>query len=188
MNYLDILILAVALLGFLLGFKDGLIRKIIGLIGLIAAIGFAFEFSDKLGKILIPFFNNDEYLSKIISGILIFLIVILIASIIKRIVHPLDKVNRFVNQFIGGLIGTIQIVFFLSGFMLFLDIFSFPATKEKDNSFLYKPVHNIIPYTFDLVIGHRSKVSDLIKDFIESKDTINSMIKSAVDSTKEILK
>ena len=97
MNYLDILILAIALLGFLLGFKDGLIRKIIGLIGLIAAIGFAFEFSDKLGHLLTPFFNNDDYLAKIISGILIFLFVILIASIIKRIVHPLDKVNRFVN-------------------------------------------------------------------------------------------
>ena len=170
MNYIDYFIIIVVLIGFLLGFKDGLIRKIIGLIGLIAGIALAFEFSDKLGAILTPFFNNDSYLANIISGILIFLVVILIASIVKRIVHPLDKVNRFLNQFIGGLIGSAQIVLFLSGFMLFLDIFNFPAKDVKENSLLYKPVHNIIPAAFDLVIGKHSKVSDIIKDFIESKE------------------
>ena len=170
MNYIDYFIIIVVLIGFLLGFKDGLIRKIIGLIGLIAGIALAFEFSDKLGAILTPFFNDDSYLANIISGILIFLGVILIASIVKRIVHPLDKVNRFLNQFIGGLIGSAQIVLFLSGFMLFLDIFNFPAKDVKEDSLFYKPVHNIIPAAFDLVIGKHSKVSDIIKDFIESKE------------------
>ena len=170
MNYLDYIIIVIALIGFLLGFKDGLIRKIIGLIGLIAGIGLAFEFSDDLGKILTPFFNQDDYLSNIISGILIFLVVVLIASIIKRIVHPLDKVNRFLNQFIGGLIGSAQLILFLSGLMLFLDIFSFPAKEVQNNSLFYKPVHNIIPTAFDLVLGQHSKVSDIIKDFIESKE------------------
>ncbi len=181
MNYLDYIIIIIAVIGFLLGFKDGLIRKIIGLIGLIAGIGLAFEFSDEIGKILTPFFNNDNYLANIISGILIFLIVVLIASIVKRIVHPLDKVNRFLNQLIGGIIGSAQIIFFLSGFMLFLDIFSFPAKETQKSSLFYQPVHNIIPATFDLIVGHHSKISDIIKDFIESKDK-NTIVPS--DSTK----
>jgi len=170
LNYLDYLIIIFISVGFLLGFKDGLIRKIIGLIGLIAGIGLAFEFSDSLGKLITPFFNKDEYLANIISGILIFLIVVLIASIVKRIVHPLDKVNRFVNQLIGGIIGAVQIVFFLSGFMLFLDIFGFPSKEAKNESLMYNKVHDVIPYSFDLVIGHKSKVSDIIKNFIESKE------------------
>lgn len=170
MNYLDYIIIAVVTIGFLLGFKDGLIRKIIGLIGLIAGIGLAFEFSGNLGKILNPFFNNDIYLANIIAGILIFLIIILIASIVKRIVHPLDKVNKFLNQLIGGIIGIVQIVFFLSGIMLFLDIFSFPPKESKNESFFYKKVHDIIPASFDLIIGRKSKVSDIIKDFINSKE------------------
>ncbi len=185
MNYLDYIILIIISVGFLLGFKDGLIRKIIGLIGLIAGIGLAFEFSESLGKIITPFFNNDSYLANIIAGILIFLVVVLIASIIKRIVHPLDKVNKFLNQLIGGIIGVIQILFFLSGIMLFLDIFSFPAKESKNDSLIYNKVHDIIPASFDLIVGHKSKVSDVIKDFINSKENSTILPEEKIkDQTK----
>ncbi len=170
MNYLDYIILAVVLIGFLLGFKDGLVRKIIGLIGLIAGIVLAFEFSDLLGKYISPFFNNDDYLSVLIAGIAIFLFVIFIASIIKRIVHPLDKVNRFINQFLGGVIGSVQIIFFMSAIFLFLNIFGFPGLNERQNSFFYNKVLDLIPNSIDLIIGHRSKASDFIKEYIENKD------------------
>jgi len=103
LNYLDYIIIVIILIGFLLGFKDGLVRKLIGLLGLIFGIGLAFQFSGTVGKLLIRFFNNDEYLSSVIAGILIFLVVILIATIIKRIVHPFDKVNRLINQVLAEL-------------------------------------------------------------------------------------
>ncbi|MEK6552235.1 MAG: CvpA family protein, partial [Bacteroidota bacterium] len=96
MNYLDYITIVIILIGFLLGFKDGLVRKVIGLLGLIFGIGLAFQFSGSVGKLLIRFFNNDEYLSSVIAGILIFFVVIIIATIIKRIVHPFDKVNRLI--------------------------------------------------------------------------------------------
>ena len=170
MNYLDYIIIVIVLIGFLLGFKDGLVRKIIGLLGLIAGIGLAFEFSDKVAKITTPFFNNDEYLANVLAGILIFLVVIFIASIIKRIVHPLDKVNRFLNQFLGGVIGAVQIVFFASALFLFLNIFSLPNVQQRNNSMFYNTVLAIIPKTIDFVMGHRSKATDILKQYIEKKD------------------
>jgi membrane protein required for colicin V production len=176
LNYLDYFIFATAIIGFLLGFKDGLIRKIIGLIGLIAGILLAYEFADDFGQLLNPIFNKDEYFSNVIAGILIFLLAVLIASIIKRIIHPNDKVNRFINQFIGGLIGIIQIVFFLSALFLFLSIFSFPDKKTGNNSLVYNHVYNLIPSTIDLVIGQKAEASDFIKNLIEEKDKINSPI------------
>lgn len=174
MNYIDYIIIAVACIGFILGFKDGLIRKIIGLIGLIAGILLAIEFSQRLGKFLNPFFSNDDYLANVIAGILIFLITILIASILKRIIHPVDKLNKFLNQLIGGILGTVQIIFFLSGIFLILDILGFPNSQIKKSSTFYPYVYNIIPKSIDLVIGHQSKAADLIKNFIESKDTIKT--------------
>ncbi|HOI30133.1 MAG TPA: CvpA family protein [Melioribacteraceae bacterium] len=174
MNYIDIVIFIAAVIGFLLGFKDGLIRKIIGLIGLIAAIAFAFEFSDNFGQLLNPIFNRDEYFSTVVAGIIIFLVTILVASIIKRIVHPVDKLNKFLNQFVGGLIGTVQIIFFLSGMFLFLNIFSFPDKKTASDSLLYNHIYNLIPSSIDLIIGHRAKASDFIKSIIEDKDKIST--------------
>lgn len=171
MNYLDYIIIVVVLIGFLLGFKDGLVRKIIGLIGLIVGAILALEFSSKAGKYLTRFFNDDEYLSSLIAGITIFLIVILIATILKRIIHPFDKVNRALNQFLGGIIGAVQITFFLSALFLFLNIFSFPNAVQRKESLTYNFVLDLIPKTIDLVIGHRSKASDYIKRYIEKKES-----------------
>jgi len=173
LNYLDYFIIAAAAIGFLLGYKDGLIRKIIGLIGLIVGVALAFEFSEYFGKVLTPFFNNDEYLSNVISGILIFLVTILIASILKRVVHPLDKLNKFLNQFIGGFIGVIQIIFFISCLFLIVNIFNVPGKNDGENSLMYTTVKNLLPDTIDLIIGHRAKASDFIRTVIDNKDKID---------------
>lgn len=173
MNYLDYIIIVIILIGFLLGFKDGLVRKIIGLLGFILGIVLAFQFSGTVGKLLIRFFNNDEYLPSVIAGILIFLIVILIATIIKRIVHPFDKVNRLINQVLGGAIGAVQIIYFMSALFLFLNIFGFPKTEQRNNSFSYNFVLNLIPKTIDFAMGQKSKASDYFKKYIEENDIDN---------------
>jgi len=170
LNYLDYIILLIVLIGFLLGFKDGLVRKIIGLAGLALAVLFAIEFSDELGAFLNPVFNNEIYFSNIVSGFIIFFLTILITSIVKRIVHPLDKVNRFVNQFLGGITGAVQIIFFISGFLLFLNIFSMPAKNSRDDSLFYKPVSSLVPAVIDLILGDDSKTKDLFQQYIEGSD------------------
>ncbi|PKL82255.1 MAG: hypothetical protein CVV24_11085 [Ignavibacteriae bacterium HGW-Ignavibacteriae-3] len=180
MNYLDYIILIVVIIGFLLGFKDGLVRKIIGLIGLILGAILAFKFSSEIGKLITPFFNNDEYLSGVIAGVIIFLTIILIASLLKRIVHPFDKVNRFLNQFLGGIIGVVQITFFLSALFLFLNIFSFPNTNQRKDSLSYNFVLDLIPKSIDLIIGQNANASDYLIKYIEKKDADpNSLIDSS---------
>ena len=177
MNYIDYIIFVIILIGFLLGFKDGLVRKIIGLLGLILGAVLAYKFSGTLGKYLTPFFNSDAYLANLISAIIIFLVIILIASIIKRIVHPLDKVNRLMNQMLGGIIGAVQITFFISAFLLFLNIFGLPNAAHRRGSFSYTFISNIIPKTVDIIAGPKRKAQDYIKEYIEKKD---------VDTTSQI--
>jgi len=174
LNYLDYIIFIFLTLGFLLGFKDGLVRKIIGLIGFIVAIALAFQFSDFIGNFLSKILIKDKYLADIVAGILIFLTIMLITAILKRIFHPLDKVNRLINQLVGGIIGAIQIVFFVSGIFLFINILGIPSKKDRTGSLLYDRVQNLIPDSIDLIIGGDSKANDYIKQFIEDKDKIES--------------
>jgi len=171
LNYLDYIIFVIVLIGFILGFKDGLIRKIIGLIGLIVAIVLAFQLGGKVGKLFTSFFNQDDYLASLISGIVIFLGVLLITSIVKRIIHPTDKVNNIINQTLGGLIGVIQILFFTSTLCLFLNIFGFPKKDDRDQATFYNSVLNLIPKTTDYIIGNRTKATDAIRNYIENNDT-----------------
>jgi len=111
---LDILIIASIIVGFILGFKDGFIRKLVGLVGFILAVVAAVFFAGKLGKLIENLFGIEYYLAEIIGGIFIFILIIAIFMVLKRIVHPFDKVNNIINQIVGGVVGAIQILFFLS--------------------------------------------------------------------------
>lgn len=170
MSYIDYILLVFLLIGFALGYKDGLIRKLIALVGFILAIILAIQFSEDAGIFLQPIFGNDIYLSEIVGGFVIFLLVIFVIAILKRVIHPTDKVNQFVNQILGGLIGTIQMVFFISGFLLFLNLFSVPAKETRDESLLFYPVYKVIPTSIDLFFGDNSTVKEFVKERIEHRD------------------
>ncbi len=169
-NYIDYILLFLILIGFILGYKDGLVRKLIGLAGLIAAIILAVNYSTELGNYLAPAFKNEVYLSKVISGIVIFLGTIFLVSIIKRLIHPADKVNKFINQVLGGIAGALQITFVLSVFLLLLNILNFPKEEDKKASVLYSSIYNIVPTAIELVVGPDFKPEGFIKDYIKSKD------------------
>jgi membrane protein required for colicin V production len=171
LNLLDIIIILIALIGFILGFKDGFIRKLIGLIGFGLGIYAAVKLADSLGKIVEKMFGIEFYLSEIIAGIFIFLFIIFITSVIKRVIHPFDKVNNLINQIIGGLIGAVQILFFVSAVLFIMNIFNAPSKKIKDSSFLYGRIYNIIPATVNYLNNYTPKTKEFIKDYINEKDT-----------------
>lgn len=172
MNYIDFIIIFILFVGFALGFRDGLIRKVIGLIGLVFGFVLALEFYKRLGSFISPIINDEIYLAEIIAWIFIFVGVIFLGSILKRIIHPLDKVNRFMNQLLGGISGTLQILFFISGFFLFLNVFNVPSNEDKGASLLYTNVYNVIPVTIDLIIGKDSEAMNLVKEFIEQSSDV----------------
>lgn len=147
MTVIDIVITAAVLVGFVLGFKDGIIRKIFGLIGFILSIYLSIKFAGFAGQLIEKIFGIEFYLAEIIGGIVIYILISLITALIKRVVHPHDKVNNSVNQLIGGVVGAVQILFFTSAFLFLLNIFNYPKEDVKNKSLLYNKVHDIIPQT-----------------------------------------
>ena len=171
MNYIDYILLIIILIGFILGYKDGLIRKVVGLIGIIAALILSVTYSGHLGEYLTPMFNNEDYLAKIISGVVIFFATILVFAVLKRLIHPSDKVNKFLNQLLGGIAGTIQIIFVVSVFLLLLNVISIPKEEDIEKSLLYSSIYSVIPTTIDLVVGTDFKTEGFLKDYIDSRTT-----------------
>ncbi len=172
MNYIDFVIIFFLFIGFALGFRDGLIRKVIGLVGLVFGVVLALEFYQKLAIIISPFINDEIYLAEIVAWLFIFIGTIFLASVLKRIIHPLDKVNRFTNQLLGGFSGTLQILFFISGFLLFLNVFNVPSNELKNSSLFYRKAYEVIPVTIDFIIGENSDALNLIENFIEQSSDI----------------
>lgn len=172
MNLVDALILIGVLVGFILGFKDGFVRKIIGITGFVVAILCAVYLSGNLGIMIENAFQIEFYLSEIIAGILIFFGIIIIFTIIKRVVHPFDKVNNLINQLVGGIVGVIQILYFLSALFLIMNIFNFPDEESRKSSVFYDNTFKIIPLTIDYLSTYTPQPKQIIKDYIERKDSL----------------
>ena len=171
MNPIDLIIIITVLVGFILGFKDGFVRKLIGLVGFGLAIVLAAMLKDDLGEMVEFAFNIEIYLAEIIGGIAIFFGVIVIFTLLKRVVHPFDKVNNLINQIVGGMVGMFQLLYFLSAVFLLLNIFDIPGKSVKDSSIFYNITYKIIPATIDLLTNYASEPKKIINDFIIDPDT-----------------
>ena len=149
MNSIDLIIIITVLVGFILGFKDGFVRKLIGLIGFGLSVVLAVMFKDELGKMIEYALGIEIYLAQIIGGIAIFFGVILIFTLLKRIIHPFDKVNNLINQIVGGVVGIFQLLYFLSAVFLLLNIFDVLGKSVKESSAFYNITYKVIPATID---------------------------------------
>jgi len=172
LNLVDALILIGVLVGFILGFKDGFVRKLIGITGFVVAVFCAVYLSGNLGRMIENAFQIEFYLSEIIAGILIFFGIIIIFTIIKRVVHPFDKVNNLLNQLVGGIVGVIQILYFLSALFLIMNIFTFPNEESRKSSIFYDNTFKIIPLTIDYLSTYTPQPKQIIKNYIERKDSL----------------
>ena len=168
----DIIIVVSLVIGFILGYKDGFVRKLIGLIGFAIAIFLAVVFASPVGRFLESATGIEFYLAEIIAGVSIFIITMILISILKRIVHPFDKVNNFINQLLGGTVGVIQVLFFLSAVFVILKIFDIPDEETSKSAILYPTVYQVIPTTIDYLQQYTPDSRKIIKDYIIDKDSI----------------
>jgi membrane protein required for colicin V production len=171
LNYIDIVILVVILIGFILGYKDGLIRKLIGLAGLIVAVYFAVILASGLGRAIEGTLGIEFYLAEMLAGIIVFSTIILLFAIIKRLIHPHDKVNNMVNQIMGGVVGSLQMLFFISAILYLAGVFGIPDKQTSRSSLFYSNVYSIVPATVDLVGGYADS-KQIIKQYINEKDSL----------------
>lgn len=172
MILLDALIITGVIVGFILGFKDGFIRKLIGIIGFVLAVVAAVFFAGKLGLLIESIFGIEYYLAEIIGGLVIFISIITIFVFLKRVVHPFDKVNNLINQIVGGVVGSIQILYFLSAIFIIVNIFDLPDKNTRKQSIFYNNTLNVIPFTIQYLSYYTPEPRKLIENYINEKDTL----------------
>jgi membrane protein required for colicin V production len=169
---LDALIIIGVLIGFILGFKDGFIRKLVGIAGFIVAVILAVFFAGSLGLMIENAFGIEYYLSEIIGGVVIFFGVLLVFTLLKRVVHPFDKVNNLINQIVGGVVGSIQILYFLSAIFVIVNVFNLPEKGTRNDSIFYYSTYKLIPLTIEYLSNYTPQPRKIIEEYINEKDTL----------------
>jgi membrane protein required for colicin V production len=151
LNFLDIVIILFLAVTFILGFKDGFVRKLIGTVGFFLSVYLGIKLSGYGGVVLGKLLSVEPEFARVLGGFFIFVLCIIITSIIKRLVHPFDKVNNLINRIVGGVVGSLQILIFLSAAFYLMGIFNYPPKETREKSLLYPKVSSVLPKAFELI-------------------------------------
>jgi membrane protein required for colicin V production len=164
LNYLDLFIIVVLGVAFILGYRDGVIKKAIGAAGFFLAVYLAYIFADDAGALFQELTGVEPYLSKIIAAFVVFIGVMFAFSGIAQLAKPRDEVNGLINRIAGGAVGVLQFVVFLSALFYIGAVFGFPEKEDRDQSTLYDGVAGAVPRAIQFLGEHREEAKQFLPE------------------------
>lgn len=152
MNVIDIVLMVVALIAFLVGWRKGLVSAIGGLVALVGAVLTARTYAAHLAAIFAGWWSEmDEKVLYIIAFALLFLAVNLVISLLAHILEGLLKALflGWLNRLFGSLLSLVVAAFMMS---IVLNIYEFADKNHRlisqaiiEDSALYQPVLKVLP-------------------------------------------
>lgn len=153
MNLLDGLILVPILYFAFKGFRNGLIKEVFSLAGIILAIFICLHYTDKLNNILLPYFFKSKSYLPYVSAIILFIATLIFVEVIiyalNRVVIAVDL--GILNRSLGLLFGIFKTSLFLSIILVLLAGFDLPNTNARNQSVTYPYIVSLAPETYSLI-------------------------------------
>jgi uncharacterized membrane protein required for colicin V production len=136
-NRFDLLVVLACFGMFVLGFIQGTIRRVLGLAAMLFSFLLAANLRDPLGNYLASEWNQfpDEYAVMLGFGIVFATATIAFTLIIQGFYHKqaLFKKATVVDEVIGGLLGVVELLFFIGCVIVILDsFFTLPNIPVSD--------------------------------------------------------
>lgn len=130
MNIVDIILGVLLLIGLVRGFQRGFVLELTGIIGLLAGIFGALEYSyiteSYLNRWTDLSVSNIEIIAFLISFLIITLAVSILGKILTKIIHAIAL--GMINRLLGALFGMVKTALFL---FILLFIFEYINTDER---------------------------------------------------------
>ncbi len=126
MNYLDIILAVLLILGLLRGLKNGLFIELASLIGLVAGIYGAVHFSYYAADFLRNNTDWDPDTANLAAFAITFLIIVIAISMLARLLTQIAKLAflGLVNRLMGALFGLLKTAFIVSVLFMFMTALS----------------------------------------------------------------
>ncbi len=135
------------------GFRNGLVKEVFRIVGLVLAGFLAFQYAKQVAYLLGTFIDIPEFYLPYIGFALIFIFTFIA---IQAGIYFLDTLIQLLllsipNRLFGGLFGAIKSSLFISILLIFLAGFEMPDNEIKKESLLYKPLLKVAPASYDIV-------------------------------------
>ena len=151
MNYIDIIIGIIILVGAVQGFRKGLIIELGSIVALLLGLWGSIRFSYVLGNYLSTIFNYRPLPLKIASFLITFIGIVIVIHLLANLVDKLINAVAlgFINQLAGFLFGLLKTALICSILLILLDQVDRHSQiipqKDKKQSRVYEPIRTLIP-------------------------------------------
>jgi len=142
MNYLDIIIAIPLIYGFIKGFENGLIKEVMGMIGIFFGLYIAINFSQYLYPKATSLLGEHQQFTAIISFTILFILSFITIKTLGYIIDKFTKVLAlgFLSRVLGAVFGTVKIIIIFSFLTLLINRYDIIPIKTKKDSKLIKPL------------------------------------------------
>ena len=143
------------LIGLISGLRDGLVKQIAGLAGLIGGLLLGRAFYMPVGELLIDTFGMSIQVAQVTAFILILIIIPLLFSFAGWFVSKLLKAIclGWVNRLLGGAVGVLKFSLLAGIIITCIEFFdkqdTFISEQKKMDSALYYPIYDATGIFFD---------------------------------------
>lgn len=176
MSVLDLVLLALLVLGLIRGFIRGFFVELASVIALVAGIYGAFNFSNYMVTFLKDKVEWSENTINIVALIVTFTIIVLVIGLAGK---TLTKIADFAmlglfNKIAGAAFGGLKSALILSVFLIVLDKMNanivFVTEKDRAESVLYNPIKSLVPTIFpNIIVNGKPLGEDLINDDVNEE-------------------
>lgn len=162
MSVLDIILLALLLLGLIGGFRKGFFVEVASLVALIAGVYGAIHFSNFAGDFLMDKVDWNEKTVNIIAFAITFIVIVLVIALAGKALTKLADFAALgiLNKLLGALFGLLKMAVILSVILIIFDSFNttLPFADEEDleDSTFYEPIKSLVPTIFPIILEKKS--------------------------------
>ncbi len=150
MNLVDILIIIGVILYMILGYRDGVMKKIFGILGFWVGLIIATKYMQFVGGYFMNWFDLEESVADVLSFFCIFTLIAMIGNFTYRWYgkSTTESLNTF-SRVGGAILGAAQGLVGVSLILLMLNIYDVPAEDVQNDSYFYNDTIQIAPSVFD---------------------------------------
>ncbi|WP_124978940.1 CvpA family protein [Nonlabens xiamenensis] len=164
MNWLDIIICIILLIGLYKGYLNGFFIELTSLLALIAAIYGSIYFSNYAGDWLRNQVDWDESYITLAGFVITFIVIILVITYVGKLLTKIIKtVNlSFINKLAGAAFGLVKMAFLASVVLMFINSasgeFHIIGEKVKEDSIVYEHLEPIAPLLMPKILEEADRV------------------------------
>jgi membrane protein required for colicin V production len=180
METLDIIILLpLAYFGYK-GYQSGLIKEVLGIIGLVLAVFLTINYLDQFSSYAKELLSLKDDYNPFIFGTMLFVSVMVVINLITYIVSKLLAAIKltFVNKLLGLAFGLLKAGLLVSAILILISGFGYPSEPTKKASVSYSYLIKVAPTAYNaiaLVYPGAEDFSKTIKKTIDENNPLNSI-------------